>query len=97
VKRVPCGCLSSHASNPSDADIFFLNLAVKTNIMANRPADWDDAAWSKIKPLSDHHHSGPSGYAEPQLIANLMLFLASDLSKEISGAAIPIDHAFCTL
>jgi hypothetical protein len=65
--------------------------------MTKQPPDWDAAAWSKIKPIADHHVEGPNGRAEPQVVANLMLFLVSDLSREISGAVIPIDHAFCTL
>lgn len=40
----------------------------------------------------DHAH-----IATPEAQANVLMFLASSMSAEISGAIIPVDHAWSTI
>lgn len=42
-------------------------------------------------PASEHFHALPVPWIEPEDVADLALFLASDASKNITGASIPID------
>jgi enoyl-[acyl-carrier-protein] reductase (NADH) len=57
-------------------------------------------AIATLKPVHSAHVSDDpwlSKPATPENIANLLVFLASDMSQEISGAIIPIDHARSTI
>ncbi|KIV81302.1 hypothetical protein PV11_03497 [Exophiala sideris] len=61
--------------------------------------DMDQDAYAAIKPVHELHtvwHTGQSS-APPQLLANVLLFLVSDMSAEMSGAIIPVDHAWSTI
>lgn len=42
-------------------------------------------------PASEFYHALPTPWIEPEEVAELVLFLASDASKNITGASIPID------
>lgn len=60
----------------------------------------DAIAVMKVKPIHEAHVNQNPGFnqpASPESIANLLLFLSSDMSQEISGAIIPIDHAWSTI
>ncbi|EXJ90057.1 hypothetical protein A1O3_03125 [Capronia epimyces CBS 606.96] len=75
---------------------------VETNIMKSSHwdrMDMDQEASATIKPVHDLHLNGPSGMtmSTAQQQANVLLFLLSDLSEEISGAVIPVDHGWSTI
>jgi len=62
----------------------------------------DLAAYATMEPVHNLH--GEQGRtqpgmqrASPKMMANVMLFLVSDASQEISGAIIPVDHAWSTI
>lgn len=42
-------------------------------------------------PASEFYHALPTPWIEPEEVAELVLFLASDASKSMTGASIPID------
>lgn len=42
-------------------------------------------------PASQAYHALPSPWLEPEDVAELVLFLASDASKHMTGTSIPID------
>jgi enoyl-[acyl-carrier-protein] reductase (NADH) len=70
-----------------------------TDIRKSVTEEMDMDAIATMKPVHSVHASDDAGFSEPAMlesIANLLLFLASDMSMEISGAIIPIDHAWST-
>lgn len=44
-----------------------------------------------FRPASEFYHALPSPWLEPEDVAELVLFLASDASKHMTGTSIPID------
>jgi SDR family mycofactocin-dependent oxidoreductase len=44
-----------------------------------------------FRPASEFYHALPTPWLEPEDVAELVLFLASDASKYMTGASIPID------
>lgn len=62
-------------------------------------ADMDEAGYARLKPIHDVHSSWSSqkGMSTPQDQANILVFLVSDMSKEVSGAIIPVDRAWSTI
>ncbi|KIJ34184.1 hypothetical protein M422DRAFT_61413 [Sphaerobolus stellatus SS14] len=56
---------------------------------------WDVAAFMKMKPVHDVHANFMTGEGmiHPDVLADVLLFLASDLSRGVTGAVIPIDNA----
>jgi enoyl-[acyl-carrier-protein] reductase (NADH) len=73
---------------------------VQTNITQSiNLDDIDHEAHATIQPVIDLHLDQASGttIAKAELLANVLLFLVSDMSKEISGAIIPVDHAWSTI
>ena len=42
-------------------------------------------------PASEYYHALPTAWIEPEEVAELVLYLASDASKSMTGASIPID------
>lgn len=71
---------------------------VATNI-GNTLRDMDIASSMKIKPVIDVHMNTITGegIATPETIAQVIVFLASDASKGISGAILPVDNAWSTI
>ncbi|KAK7037317.1 hypothetical protein VNI00_011308 [Paramarasmius palmivorus] len=72
---------------------------VKSNISSSVPS-WDTEAIAKMRPVHDIHYGegrGNNPGADPALAADVLLFLASDASKGISGAAVPVDNAWSTI
>ncbi|KAK0448618.1 short-chain dehydrogenase/reductase SDR [Armillaria borealis] len=71
---------------------------VATNI-GNTLRDMDIASSMKIKPVIDVHMNiiTGEGIATPETIAQVIVFLASDASKGISGAILPVDNAWSTI
>ncbi len=60
----------------------------------------DMDAIAVMKPDHEAHVNQNPGFnqpATPESIANLLLFLTSGMSQEISGAFIPVDHAWSTI
>jgi len=59
----------------------------------------DMAAYAKLKPIHDVHLDLDNGAPkpEPELIASMMLYLASDLSIAVNGTIIPVDFAWSTI
>ena len=55
-----------------------------------------DAADSVYRPVLDVHVNvlTNEGAAEPRLCADVILFLASDLSRGVNGAIIPVDQGW---
>jgi SDR family mycofactocin-dependent oxidoreductase len=53
--------------------------------------DLDTVTKEDFTPASEHFHALPTAWIEPEDVADLVLFLASDASKNITGASIPID------
>jgi hypothetical protein len=53
------------------------------------------------RPVHDTHYDWEDGGnnpgADPALAADVLLFLVSDASKGISGAAVPVDNAWSTI
>jgi len=76
-----------------------VRLGVQTNITQSIDLSKMDqigtAAMTPIHSLyagKDHTHM-----ATPEAQANILIFLASSMSAEISGAIIPVDHAWSTI
>lgn len=44
-----------------------------------------------FQPASEFYHALPTAWLEPEDVAELVLFLASDASKHMTGASIPLD------
>jgi NAD(P)-dependent dehydrogenase (short-subunit alcohol dehydrogenase family) len=44
-----------------------------------------------FRPASEFYHALPTPWLEPEDVAELVLFLASDASKHMTGTSIPID------
>jgi enoyl-[acyl-carrier-protein] reductase (NADH) len=57
----------------------------------------DMGAMKFMQPVHDLGAVEGIGLAEPQKHANVLAFLISDLSSEISGSIIPVDHGWSTL
>ncbi|KAK7062738.1 hypothetical protein VNI00_000226 [Paramarasmius palmivorus] len=76
---------------------------VATNIAASVPqASWDMASLGKLQPVHSVHYylkeDGEKAHgADPSQAASVLLFLASDASKGVSGAAVPVDNAWSTI
>ncbi|KIJ29344.1 hypothetical protein M422DRAFT_214995 [Sphaerobolus stellatus SS14] len=60
---------------------------------------WDIAAFMKMKPVHDIHANLMTGEGKihPDVLADVLLFLASDLSRGVTGAVIPIDNAWSVI
>ncbi|KAL0575653.1 hypothetical protein V5O48_006309 [Marasmius crinis-equi] len=77
--------------------------AVQSNIVQSSPPEtWDMAGFSKLAPVTSLHlpNHGRDGWpksGEPAVIAEVLLFLASDASAGINGAVVPVDHAWSTI
>ena len=58
-----------------------------------------DAADSVHRPVLDVHVNvlTSEGAAEPRLCADVILFLASDLSRGVNGAIIPVDQGWSVI
>ncbi|KAK0462508.1 short-chain dehydrogenase/reductase SDR [Desarmillaria tabescens] len=71
---------------------------VATNI-ANTMRDLDITSSMRIKPVVDVHVNPVTGegIAAPETIAQVIVFLASDSSKGINGAILPVDNAWSTI
>lgn len=71
---------------------------VATNIVSTL-RDMDVTSSMKIKPVLDVHMNTVTGegIAAPETIAQVIVFLASDASKGISGAILPVDSAWSTI
>ncbi|KAK0213311.1 short-chain dehydrogenase/reductase SDR [Desarmillaria ectypa] len=71
---------------------------VTTNI-SNTLRDMDIASSMRIKPILDVHVNAITGegMAAPETIAQVIVFLASDPSKGISGTILPVDNAWSTI
>ena len=75
-------------------------IGVITNIQNSvDPTKYDMAAYAAMKPVQDLGMLGAEmiGLAQPQSHANVLAFLVSDLSSEISGSIIPVDHGWSTI
>lgn len=56
-----------------------------------RPDIEGEVTQEDFRPASEHFHALPTPWIEPEDVADLVLFLASDASKNITGASIPVD------
>ena len=93
----PGGDLTQQIPMP---DYLLSCVGVKTNIGQSRIGDLDMDAVEVMKPIHTAHVNDSPGFNQPasaESIANLLLFMTSDMSMEISGAIIPIDHAWSTI
>ena len=73
---------------------------VVTDIRKSVTKDMDLDAIATMKPVHSAHVSDDPGFskpATPESIANLPVFLSSDMSMEVSGAVISIEHAWSTI
>lgn len=72
---------------------------VATNILASVTTKYDLDAAATMTPVHNLHHvdMNDSNICQPEDVANLLLFLVSDASSQISGAIIPIDQAWSTI
>ena len=71
-----------------------------TDVRKSVTEEMDMDAIATMKSVHSAHGSDDPGYskpATPESIANLLTFLSSDMSMEINGAIIPIDHAWSTI
>ncbi|KAK0475545.1 short-chain dehydrogenase/reductase SDR [Armillaria novae-zelandiae] len=70
-----------------------------TNIITTFGDSLDAASSMKIKPVLDVHMNTVTGegLAAPETIAQVIIFLASDASKGINGAILPVDSAWSTI
>jgi len=59
----------------------------------------DMAAYAKMKPIHDVHLDLDHGVSkpEPEVVASMMIYLASDASVAVNGAIIPVDYAWSTI
>lgn len=74
--------------------------AVKTNISTTMDhANMDMTATQRIAPVIGCHINMQTGEgsAEPQVSAQAILFLASDLSKGITGVNMPVDNGWSVI
>ncbi|HET6950206.1 MAG TPA: mycofactocin-coupled SDR family oxidoreductase [Acidimicrobiales bacterium] len=53
--------------------------------------DLETVTTEDFVPASEFYHALPTPWIEPEEVAELVLFLASDASKHMTGASIPID------
>jgi len=53
--------------------------------------DLEEVTREDFIPASEHYHALPTPWIEPEEVADLVLYLASDESKSMTGASIPID------
>jgi NAD(P)-dependent dehydrogenase (short-subunit alcohol dehydrogenase family) len=56
-----------------------------------RPDIEGEVTTEDFRPASEFFHALPTAWIEPEDVAELVLFLASDASKNMTGASIPID------
>lgn len=56
-----------------------------------RPDLQGEISKEDFKPASEFYHALPTAWLEPEDVAELVLFLASDASKHMTGASIPLD------
>ena len=56
-----------------------------------RPDLEGDVTKDDFRPASEFYHALPTPWLEPEDVAELVLFLASDASKYMTGTSIPID------
>jgi len=73
---------------------------VATNIGKDiNRGNWDMGAGAKMKPVIDLNvdFMTGEGVLQPDVIADVLLFLASDLSRAVTGAVIPVDKAWSVI
>ncbi|KAL0573018.1 hypothetical protein V5O48_008946 [Marasmius crinis-equi] len=78
---------------------------IQTNIVQSSPPEtWDMVGYSKLAPVTGLNLRVNNGVvehwpkaSEPAVIAEVLLFLASDASVGINGAVVPVDHAWSTI
>ncbi|EAT91002.1 hypothetical protein SNOG_01353 [Parastagonospora nodorum SN15] len=74
------------------------SLGVNTSILSSiDQTKVDMGAMKFMQPVHDLGVVNGIGLADPQKHANVLAFLISDLSSEISGSIIPVDHGWSTL
>ncbi|MGV0645745.1 mycofactocin-coupled SDR family oxidoreductase [Mycolicibacterium sp. XJ2546] len=56
-----------------------------------RPDLQGEISKEDFQPASEFYHALPTAWLEPEDVAELVLFLASDASKHLTGASIPLD------
>ncbi|MGE2691337.1 mycofactocin-coupled SDR family oxidoreductase [Mycolicibacterium pulveris] len=56
-----------------------------------RPDLQGEVSKEDFQPASEFYHALPTSWLEPEDVAELVLFLASDASKHMTGTSIPID------
>ncbi|KAF5366722.1 hypothetical protein D9758_006468 [Tetrapyrgos nigripes] len=74
--------------------------AVATNIGKNIDrTKWDMTATMRMKPVQETHWdpNGSKPVADPSVAADTILFLASDASRGINGALVPVDNAWSVI
>lgn len=59
----------------------------------------DQEGWKVLDPVFKTHNEDMSKGMpiEAEDIADAIIFLASDMSKKISGTVVPVDKAWCTI
>ena len=53
--------------------------------------DLESVTQEDFVPASEYFHALPTAWIEPEDVAEVVLFLASDATKNMTGASIPID------
>ncbi|KAJ7367042.1 short-chain dehydrogenase/reductase SDR [Mycena albidolilacea] len=74
--------------------------AIATNISAGiDPSKYDMQSFAALQPihtLQANYQTG-EGIMTPETVANVLLFLASDLSKDINGVVLPVDNGWSVI
>ncbi|KAJ6585141.1 short-chain dehydrogenase/reductase SDR [Mycena capillaripes] len=73
--------------------------AVATNITTGQDqSKWDMPSFM-VQPIHSLHFNMTTGEGvmQPETIANVLLFLASDLSKDLNGVVLPIDNGWSVI
>ncbi|KAJ7367033.1 hypothetical protein DFH08DRAFT_836383 [Mycena albidolilacea] len=74
--------------------------AIATNIFAgSHPSKYDMQSLAAIQPIHTLHANLQTGEGmmTPETVANVLLFLSSDLSKDINGAVLPVDNGWSVI